>query len=166
MLLDEQILAITYMPKEAREETMLRKKWRDDRGKETPDWSEALGHHFTFSLWIHFLNLFHSPNFHPKNSMWVPTISSVTDYKSELQKQSLQPGAPAKHSVTWQGSGRAGHLVDPHVLVDAQVPKFLPQCKCVHVAEFQSLEEFMCWFCYVRIICCFFINLYINLKAS
>ena len=87
--------------------------------------------------------------------------------KYKLQKQPSYPGVPVKSCTTWQESWRVGgHLVNPNVLFYAQVPKFLPECKCLRVAQFQSLEELMCWFCYIFVVCCFFINLYINLKAQ
>lgn len=169
-LLDEQIYNITYMPKEAREETMVKKKWRDDRRKkEMPGWNEVSGYHFIFSLWSSFF-YFIALTFSPKNNMWVLTIcmSLSTQWQTtnlELQKQPFRPGVPMKSCITWQDSRRVGgHLVNPHVLFYAQVPNF---CHSASACMSPSSSR---WRTHVLtvlllIIRCFFINLYINLKA-
>lgn len=112
---------------------------------------------------------FRALTFSPNNNMWALISNPMSSLflKHELKEKLCYLVVPVKSCITSQESGTVGRdLVNPNVLFYTQIPKFLPQSKCLHVTQFQSLEELVCWFCYILIICCFFINLYINLKHN
>lgn len=96
-----KFIAITYMPKEAREETMVKKKWRDDRRKKR---NARLKQSIRISLHIQpvkfiFKIYFIALTFSPKNNMWVPTIcmslstqwqTTNLSFRSNLSSQECQ----------------------------------------------------------------------------